>query len=79
MATFEMDFKLFAGCQKKNQSMDVYYKVFTSTVDMINTNGGVAGWHPKLFKIHREATITMQEMAIAQMDGPEAAEERIRI
>ena len=50
-----------------------------STVNTINANGGVTGWHPKLFKIHREATITMQEMAIAQMDGPAAVEERIRI
>ena len=58
---------------------DAYYKVFTSTVDTINVNGGMAGWHPKLFKIHREATMAMQEMEIAQMDGPAAAEERIRI
>ena len=53
--------------------------MFTSTVDTINANGGMAGWHPKLFKIHQEATMVMQEMAIAQMDGPEAAEEQIRI
>ena len=75
MATVEAYFELFAGCQKKNQSTDAYHKVFTSTVDTINTNGGVAGWHPKLFKIHREATMLMQEMAIAQTDGPAATEE----
>ena len=27
MATAEADFELFAGCQKKNQSTDAYYKV----------------------------------------------------
>ena len=54
---------------------DAYYKVFTLTVDTISANMGVAGWHPKLFKIHRAATMAMQEMAIAQMDGPAAAEE----
>ena len=79
MATVEAYFELFAGCQKKNQSTDAYYKVFTSTVDTINANGGMAGWNPKLFKIHQEATMAMQEMAIAQMDGPALAEERIRI
>ena len=56
----EADFKLFAGCQKKNQSTDAYYKVFTLTVDTINANGGMSGWHPKLFKIHREAMMAMQ-------------------
>ena len=40
METVEADFELFAGCQKKNQSTDAYYKVFTSTVDTINANGG---------------------------------------
>ena len=65
MATVEADFELFAGCEKKNQSTDACYKVFTSTVDTINANGGMAGWHPKLFKIHREAMMAMQEMAIA--------------
>ena len=75
MAIVEADFELFAGCQKENQSTDAYYKVFTSTVDTINANRGMAGWHPKLFKIHREATMAMQEMAIAQMDAPAAAEE----
>ena len=79
MAKVEADFELFTGFQKKNQSTDAYYKVFTSTVDTINANGGTAGWHPKLFKIHREATMEMQEMVIAQMDGPASAEERIRI
>ena len=79
MATVEEDFELFSGYQKNNKLTDAYYKVFTSTVDAINANGGMAGWHPKLFKIHREATMAMQEMAIAQMDGPAAAEERIRI
>ena len=43
MTTVEADFELFAGCQKKNQSTDAYYKVFTSTVDTINANRG--GWH----------------------------------
>ena len=75
MATVEADFELFAGCQKNNQSMDAYYKVFTSTVDTINANGGMAGWHPKLFKIQQYVMMAMQEMAIAQMDAPAAAEE----
>ena len=70
MATVEADFEIFAGCQKKNQSTDAYYKVFTSTVDTINANGGMAGWHPKLFKIHHEVAIALQETAIAQMDAP---------
>ena len=52
MATVEADFELFPGCQKKNQSTYAYYKVFMLTVDTINVNGGIAGWHPKLFKIH---------------------------
>ena len=33
MATVVADFELFTGCQKKIQSTDAYYKVFTSTVD----------------------------------------------
>ena len=53
MATVEADFKLFAGCQKKNQLTVAYYMVFMSIVNTINVNGGMAGWHPKLFKIHR--------------------------
>ena len=64
---------------ERNQSTDAYYKVFTSTVDTINANGGMAGWHPKIFKIHREATMAMHEMVLAQMDVPAAAEERIQI
>ena len=52
MATVEADFELFAGCHKNNQSMDAYYKVFTSRVDTINVNEGMTGWHPKLFKKH---------------------------
>ena len=52
MAMVEADFELFAGFQKKNHSTDAYYKVFTLTVDTINVNGGMTGWHPKLFKIH---------------------------
>ena len=79
MARVEADFELFARCQKKNQSTDAYYKVFTLTVDTINANKGMVGWHPKLFKIHREATMVMQEMEIAQMGAPAATEERIRI
>ena len=78
MATVEAEFNLFDGCQKNNQSTDAYYKVFTSTVDTINANGGTAGWHPQLFKIHQEATMVMQEIVIAQMDGLAAAEERIQ-
>ena len=48
MTTAKADFKLFSGCQKKNQSTDVYYKVFTLTVNTINANEGMAGWHPKI-------------------------------
>ena len=43
MATVEADFELFARCQKKNQLTEAYYKVFTSTVDTINANRGMAG------------------------------------
>ena len=49
------------------------------TVDTINANGGIAGWHTKIFKIHQEATMAMQEMAITQMDDAAATEERIQI
>ena len=53
--------------------------MFASTVDTIDANGGMAGWHPKLFKIHHEVAMALQETAIAQMDASAAAEERIRI
>ena len=46
---------------------------------MINANGEMTGWHPKLFKIHQEATMANQEEAITQKDNPAAAEERFRI
>ena len=60
MATVEANFELYAGYQKKNQSIDDYYKVFTSTVDTINANGGQAGFHPVVFKKHKETVMARE-------------------
>ena len=43
MATVQADFDLYTCSQNANQSTDEFYKVFTSTVDTINANGGQAG------------------------------------
>ena len=39
MATVQANFDLYTCLQESNQSIDGYYKVFTSTVDTINVNG----------------------------------------
>ena len=49
MATVEADFGLYS-CAQGRATADEYYKIFTSTVDTINTNGGNAGLHPSVFK-----------------------------
>ena len=46
MASVQADFDLYTCSQEKSQSTEDYYKVFTSTVDTINANGGEAGLHP---------------------------------
>ena len=51
MATVEADFDLYS-CAQGKQSTDEFYKVFQSTVDTINANGGRAGLHPAVFKRH---------------------------
>ena len=57
MATVQADFDLYTCAQKANQSTDEYYKVFTSTVDTINANGGQAGLHPSVYQRHPENII----------------------
>merc|ERR1712194_660143 len=49
MATVETDFDLYS-CAQGSATTDEYYKMFTSTVDTINANGGNAGLHPSVFK-----------------------------
>ena len=49
MATVEADFDLYS-CAQGRATTDKYYKMFTSTVDTINANGGNAGLHPSVFK-----------------------------
>jgi hypothetical protein len=52
MATVEADFDLYSCAQTSNQTTSDYYKVFTSTVDTINANGGKAGFHPAVYGRH---------------------------
>jgi hypothetical protein len=49
MATVEADFDLYS-CAQGSKTTGEYYKIFTSTVDTINANGGNAGLHPSVFK-----------------------------
>ena len=49
MATVEADFDLYL-CAQGGKTTDEYYKIFVSTVDTINANGGNAGLHPSVFK-----------------------------
>ena len=53
MATVEADFDLYL-CAQGRKMTDEYYKIFTSTVDTINANGGNAGLHPSVFKKYFE-------------------------
>ena len=50
MATVQANFDLYTCSQNWNQSTDNFYKVFTSTVDTINANGGQAGLHPVVYQ-----------------------------
>ena len=52
MALVQADFDLYICSQEKNQSIEDYYKVFTSTMDTINANGGEAGLHPAVYTRH---------------------------
>ena len=49
MATVKAEFDLYS-CAQGSGTTDEYYKIYTSTVDTINTNGGNAGLHPSVFK-----------------------------
>ena len=49
MATVELDFDLYLYAQS-GRTMGKYYKIFTSTVEMINTSGGSVGLYPSVFK-----------------------------
>ena len=44
MATVETDFDFYL-CAQGSITTDDYYKIFASTVDMINANGSNAGLH----------------------------------
>ena len=57
MATVQADFDLYTCSQNRNQSIDDFYKVFTSTVDTINANGGQAGLPPSVYQRHLEIII----------------------
>ena len=57
MATVQDNFNLYICLQNGNQSTDDFYKVFTSTVDTINANGGQAGLHPSVYQRHLELII----------------------
>ena len=57
MATVQANFDLYTCSQNGNQSTDDFYKVFTSTVDTINANGGQAGLHPAVYQRHLELII----------------------
>ena len=52
MATVQSDFDLYTCSQNANQPTDEFYKMFTSTVDTINANGGQAGLHPSVYQQH---------------------------
>ena len=54
MATVTTDFDLYSCAQLLSQTTDSYYKVFTSTVDTINSNGGQAGLHSVVYHRHHK-------------------------
>ena len=49
MATGEVNFNLYL-CAQGGKTTDECYKIFASTVDIINANGGNAGLYPSVFK-----------------------------
>ena len=53
MATDKVDFDLHLFVQR-GLSTDEYYKIFSSTVDTINTIGGLVGLYPIGFKIIKD-------------------------
>ena len=52
MATMEADTDLYLGTQRLDQSMNEFYKTFTSQVDTINANGGSVGFHNGVYNKH---------------------------
>ena len=59
MATVEADLDLYL-CAQGKKITDEYYKIFTSTVDTINTNTGNAGLHPSVFKKYLSPMMDIQ-------------------
>ena len=63
MATVEANFDLYSCVQKKTHTTGDYYRVFTSTVDTINTNGGKVGFHPAVHGKHLITAAVKEGMA----------------
>ena len=52
MATVEADADMYLGTQRPDQSMDEFYKTFTTQVDKMNANRGSAGSHNGMYNKH---------------------------
>ena len=57
MAKVEADLALMAAQQKPGQTLSECAKLFNSQVDVINANGGAAGYHPELVDEHLEVIL----------------------
>ena len=77
MSTVKADSDLYSCAHLTTQTTDSYYKVFTSTVDTINANGGEVGLHPVVYHRHLKVTMVTElaktSTAIAAMKPEDAS------
>jgi hypothetical protein len=67
----EHTLQLHLEFQTKDMALSDYYKQFKSNVEVINTHGGRAGYHPALFLQHRQAFATKNNKALVDLDADE--------
>eukprot|EP00956_Cyclotella_meneghiniana_P009214 scaffold12647_cov40-Cyclotella_meneghiniana.AAC.3 len=53
MSLVEHDLDLYLNYQKADQDLSTYHKLFKARIEVINTFGGRAGYHPSLYLKHR--------------------------
>jgi hypothetical protein len=71
MGFVEHTLQLHLGFQTKDMALSDYYKQFKSNVEVINTHGGRAGYHPALFLQHRQAFAHKNNKALVDLDADE--------
>ena len=49
MALVQVHVDLFTTIQRRNKSVEAYYKIFCARRDTVNAHGGEAGYHEKLY------------------------------